>query len=187
MIFVVTNFVYKSRISIIQEYLNLFLLQKTEMMPMSVCKSMVYLVLILCFALFIGCSTQPDFTDRPREDLSETAVNSFNQFKGKLYASTDKGLYRKEKSDTSWVSLGLTPKEVLEVVFLPSGDILAAVRISDYSENIPSLFLTTDDGRSWQPYMNNYGGDTDVTWVGSMTATSKPSDTLITNGGAKGI
>lgn len=143
-----------------------------------------YLPLILSITLFGGCSTQPDFPERSRSDLSEAEINSFNQFEETLYASTAKGLYRKEKTDTSWVSLGLTQKEVLEVVFLPDGRLLAAVRINDFNDGIPSLFLSTNDGQSWQPYMSNYGGETDITWIGSITATSIPSDTVLTNGGA---
>lgn len=143
-----------------------------------------YLLLVLCMALSGGCSTQPDLTEPPRSDLSAEEINSFNHFKGKLYASTVEGLYRKEKADTSWVSLGLTQKEVFDVVFLPGSAMLAAVRINDFNDGIPSLFLSTNDGQNWQPYMSNYGGDTDITWIGSITATSIPSDTLITNGGA---
>jgi len=129
--------------------------------------------------LFSSCATQSEPPPaRTKSDLSGVAINHFNWFKGKLYAATDKGLYRKTKADTLWTSLGLQQKEVINVVFLPGEELLAAVRITFFSGGPPSLFLSTNNGRSWKSYMNNYGGETDVTWIGSITATSKPSDTL---------
>ncbi len=133
----------------------------------------------LIFNLFNGCTTQTGPpADRSKRELSNVAINDFNTFKGKIYAATDEGLYFKEKTDTLWTSLGLKKKEVIDLVFLSDDDLLAVIRISDFSGGIPSLFLSTNQGYSWRPYMNNYGGNTDITWVSALAAISKPSDTL---------
>lgn len=134
-----------------------------------------YALIISC----LGCSTQTNPPEeRLKRPLNNVAINDFNTFKGKIYAATDEGLYRKEKTDTLWTSLGLQDKEVIDLVFLPGDNLLVVVRINNFSSGIPSLFLSTNQGHSWRPYMNDYGGDTDITWVATLEATSKPSDTL---------
>lgn len=112
--------------------------------------------------------------------LSEATINNLSTFEGFMYAATDSGLYRRKTEDTnSWNSLGLQQKDVLDIVFLPNNRWLAALRIEDFSEGIPSLFLSSNQGESWQPYMNNYGGENgEYTWAGAIDTPSKPSDTV---------
>lgn len=129
----------------------------------------------------ISCntSTDPLPSDHWQEaGLEKMSVSKLNLFKKNIYAATGEGLYRKEITDTSWTSLGLRQKEVLDVVFLPGEKLLVAVHVSSFSGGGPSLFLSSDNGQSWQPYMNDYGGNTDVTKIVELEATSKPSDTL---------
>ncbi|HLR76850.1 MAG TPA: hypothetical protein VK106_04270, partial [Balneolaceae bacterium] len=132
--------------------------------------------------IITACSTQPKLDDK-NYDLSGTSIFSFVQYEGTLYTSTSKGLYRKEKTDKFWTSLGLQEKKVLDVVFIPGGDMVALVRINDFSGGIPSLYLSKNGGQSWRPYMNNFGGKSGkYTKIGSIVAASQPSDTLLAFG-----
>jgi photosystem II stability/assembly factor-like uncharacterized protein len=115
--------------------------------------------------------------------LKSVSINSFNQFKGSLYAATDSGIYKisLKTRNNPWKSLGLQNKKVLDLVFLPDNKLLSVVRIADCCKGIPSLYLSDDQEKSWQPYMNNFGGPTGkYTWIESMASISKPSDTLFT-------
>src|SRR5699024_10944379 len=89
--------------------------------------------IIFLFIIITACSTQPKLDDK-NYDLSGTSIFSFVQYEGTLYTSPSKGLYRKEKTDKFWTSLGLQEKKVLDVVFIPGGDMVALVRINDRSE-----------------------------------------------------
>jgi len=149
-----------------------------------------------CILLVLGtsCSTDSAPPDQPTLcsgncDLSGIAVNRFVRFEGTLYAATDSGLYRSPISDTlAWSSLGLQKKKVKDVAFLAGNRLLAAVGIADFSSGIPSLFLSADNGRRWQAYMNNYGGETGkYTWVEALAAASKPSDTLFAHAAERTI
>lgn len=87
--------------------------------------------------------------------LSEIAINNFNQFNGFLYAATDSGLYKTslKNNKISWKSLGLKGKKVSDVTSLPGNKLLAAIL-----SVAPYLYLSDDQGKRWQPFMNNFGG-----------------------------
>jgi len=106
-------------------------------------------------------------------------VNSLSRFQGTIYAATNQGIYKTTIGDQHWNAAGLRQDTIRKVVFLPGNKLLAAIRISDCCGGIPSLFLSTNEGKSWQPYMNDFGGPAGkYTWVQSMTEISRPSDTL---------
>jgi photosystem II stability/assembly factor-like uncharacterized protein len=150
---------------------------------------MRFVIPIILFILFGGCGTGSDPGSAKislegsfvQAGLPGLEVNTLTRFEGNLYAGTDSGLYRGPEASENllWTSLGLQRQDVLKVVFLQGGKLLAAIRISDFSGSIPSMFLSADDGQSWQVWVNNYGGETgEYTWVESLAATLAPSDTL---------
>jgi len=153
---------------------------------------------LLCLILpsLFGCTTSSHPPDNLSFDTGEwqqagldrVAINSFSSLRGSLYAATEHGLYiTSGDNDTTWNTLDLRQDTVRKVVFLPGKKLLAAVRISDCCFGIPSLFLSTNQGENWEPYMNDFGGPTGkYTWVASITTPSQPSDTLFTqaSGGA---
>jgi hypothetical protein len=153
------------------------------------------LPLLLAFfmiaVLAAGCGTGPD------EEINSKQT-SFDQFpthalkvhQGFVYAGTDSGLYRKPvyPDNTQWESLGLRDKKVINLVFLSKDKMLAAVRVSDFSGGIPSLFLSTDQGQSWQIQMGNYGGETgEFTWVGAIDSPAPSSDTVFARVGGRTV
>lgn len=158
-----------------------------------------FFYLTLFFAL-VSCSTNSTSTSTSSElntdgtfsqaGLDGININSFNQFKDSLYVSTGKGLYKlvPKKNGDSWIPLGLQQENIVDIVFLPNGKLLAAVRLAVVNKGEPTLFLSVDSAQSWQPWTNNYGGETgEYTNVASLATLIKPSDTLFAHGGPLAI
>ena len=143
--------------------------------------------LLVTVPLLASCVTDSDSSQPITFDgswetngLNRTTINNLSTSEGFTYTATDSGLYRRKTEDTnSWNSLSLQQKDVLDIVFLPNNKWLAALRIEDFSEGIPSLYLSSNQGENWQSYMNNYGGENGkYTWVGAIATASKHSDTV---------
>ncbi len=139
-------------------------------------------VLVFCgMVALLSCNTG---TEPPGalnlNELKGITINELFLFDQKLYAATDKGLFKKSVNENEeWILLGLQKKDVLDLVFLTDNKILAAIKISDFSGGIPSLLLSNDGGKNWQVYMNNFGGPSGkYTWVTSLETPSKISDTV---------
>lgn len=144
--------------------------------------------LVLYALLFlVSCSTTTDTSVQLNLDgtwrtngLEETYVENITIFDGFLYAATDSGLYRTPtENPVAWTPVGLQEEHVLDVVFLPGNRWLAAIGIKDFSEGLTSLFLSEDNGETWQPHMGNYGGETgEYTWVEAIDTPNAPSNTV---------
>jgi hypothetical protein len=92
--------------------------------------------------------------------LSGDSITRFKRNGQYLYAGTNNGLYRHDlsKSDKSWSNLGLSGRRIRDMVIFNDNKILAAVAIADFASGDPTLFLTTDGGKSWKNYQNGFGG-----------------------------
>lgn len=145
------------------------------------------IISVIVLAITSGCGTGPGtFTSGQWQQtgLDGISINKLNLFEENIFAASDSGLYRMKKATDDWTSLGLTEEEVLDIAFLQDNKWLVAIRISDFSSGIPSLYLSSNEGQSWQTYMNNYGEETGkYTWIQSLATISKPSDTLFAIGG----
>lgn len=149
------------------------------------------LVVLLFIAFAAGCATDPgEKIENQKKPFNQFPTRSLTVYEGFAYAGTDSGLYRKpiNPNNTEWAPLGLHTKKVLNVVFLSGNKWLAAVRISDFGEGIPSLFLSANQGQSWQAHMGNYGGETGkFTWVGAINSPAPPSDTVFARVGGRTV
>ena len=156
-------------------------------------KSIFILLFLTVLPVLLNCSndSEPSVVDISFEGifskagLDGIAVNTLNHFEGNMYAATDNGLYRRPEVSENlfWSSLGLQKQNVLQVAFLPETTLLAAIGLNFINEGEPTLFLSHDDGQNWQPWVNNYGGETgEYTFVASLVTPSKPSDTLFALG-----
>ncbi len=153
----------------------------------------VALISVMCMALILsGCGTGPKLKDVPfvngwsEAGLSGDSIIVFERNGQYLYAGTDKGLYRHDltKTDKSWGSLGLNNHSIKDMVIFNANRILAAVAIADFASGDPTLFLTTDGGKSWKNYQNGFGGANNETWVESLEQDpSKPDILYATRGG----
>ena len=134
----------------------------------------VALISVMCMALILcGCGTGPKLKDVPlvygwsEAGLSGDSIIVFERSGQYLYAGTERGLYRHDltKTDKSWGSLGLNNHSIKDMVIFNANRILAAVAIADFASGDPTLFLTTDGGKSWKNYQNGFGGANNETWV----------------------
>lgn len=146
-----------------------------------------FVLILTALTMAAGCSTSsgppvPDITGQWQQaSLNGISVNNLSIFKERLYAATDSGLYMSSTVDGSahsWTSLGLEKKKIIDMVFLLNNKFLAAIFVPGGTGE-SSFFLSADQGQTWKPHMGNYGGeDGKWTWVESLAAASKPSDTL---------
>ncbi len=145
-------------------------------------------IFVLIGTLLVSCVTDSSSNQAITFDgswetsgLSETTINNLSTFEGFMYAATDSGLYKKSLDDkqNTWASLGLEAQEVINTVFLRDDKLLTAIRFDTVNEGKTTLFLSNNNGESWQPWLNNFGGETgEYTHVSSITTASKPSDTI---------
>ena len=154
---------------------------------------MRFVIPIILFILFGGCGTDSDPGSAKislegsfaQAGLPGLKVNTFNQFEGNVYVATDGGLYRTQlgNKEKSWESLGLIEENVADIVFLPQGELMVAISLIFINDGEPTLFLSKDEGQSWQTWVNNYGGETgEYTFISSLATPTTPSDTIFAHG-----
>lgn len=104
-----------------------------------------------------------------------------------LFVGTETGLF--QLKGTELVPLGLEDHEIIGGVRLKDGGILASVKATSFSSGDTTLFKLLQEGGSWEPFMNNFGGkEGRYTWIESgPVAASPPSDTLFLGGGGQNI
>ncbi len=137
----------------------------------------VALISVMCMApILSGCGTGPKLKDVPLVDgwsetgLSDYSVTMFKSDGRYLYAGTNQGLYRHDlsKTDKEWQNIGLNNHGIWNIAIFNAQKILAAVKIADFASGDPTLFITTDGGKSWENYQNGFGGKNHYTWVESL-------------------
>lgn len=99
-----------------------------------------------------------------------------------ILVGTEKGLYR--WTTDGLVSLGLHNQEIRGIVRLKEKYLLASVKASHFSSGDTTLFRSRNDGNSWEPFLNNFGGNDGIyTWIDSGPVTSHAlSDTIYIRG-----
>ena len=140
------------------------------------------------FLFLTGCglfSDKQNTTTHLKDGWSEVGLSgdSITRFKRNgqyLYAGTNNGLYRHDLSgsDKSWNNLGLGDHSIRDMVIFNASKILAAVAIADFASGDPTLFLTTDGGKSWKNYQNGFGGANHKTWIESLAQDPTNPDIL---------
>ena len=98
-----------------------------------------------------------------RQGFEQTEVTVLkNDGKG-LLIGTENGLFRLEEQ--SFFALGLNDYEIRGISRFDDNSLLAGVKASDFSSGDTTLFRSQNDGKSWQPFMNNFGGNEKFTWI----------------------
>ena len=132
------------------------------------------MILVISLAFLIsGCGTGPKIDNSQLGDgwaeagLSKDTVTVFQEQGQYLYAGTSKGLFKQDltKSNNDWSNLGLNDQRIVDYVILSSSNILVGVDIRNFASGKTSLYMTTDEGKSWNDYLNGYGGVNRETWI----------------------
>ncbi len=86
-------------------------------------------------------------------------VKTLVRHEGSLYAGTDDGVRFTSlvSPDTTWMSAGLTGREVNGLVIVDPDTLLASTVISGAGADTISIFRTVDGGEAWEPFQNGFG------------------------------
>ncbi|HMB98257.1 MAG TPA: hypothetical protein VKM36_07225, partial [Balneolaceae bacterium] len=94
-----------------------------------------------------------------------------------LLIGTGEGLFH--LNDGQFFNLGLKEYELRGAVRLKGDDLLAAVRTPDFSSGDVTIFKRRDGQSSWEPFLNDYGGEEKNTFIFTLKSLTPISDTLI--------
>lgn len=112
------------------------------------------------------------------EDASVTALVKEDE---KLLIGTESGLF--QLKEDKFISLGLEDHEIRGVVRLKENSLISGVKASDFSSGDNTLFKSKNEGKDWEPFLNNFGGDENYTWLDrGPSAANSPSDTIFVRG-----
>lgn len=125
-----------------------------------------FLLSILCgffSAILISCTTNSDFSAELNIDGSfnivsedQKVIHELKIHNDKLLAGTDSGLYRLRPANGIWESLGIDSAEVRTFINFSSQELWAASNF-DNGDSL-TIAKTTNGGKTWVPFLNNYGG-----------------------------
>jgi hypothetical protein len=148
-------------------------------------------LLSICLILIVGsCGSVTDAIEELKLQgywqllhLEGSAIYMLEPDEEGLFVGTEAGLF--QLKGTELVQLGLEEQAIIGAVRLKDGGILASVQASYFSTGDTTLFKTLNEGESWEPFLNNFGGEEGrYTWIESgPVAASRLSDTLFIGGG----
>lgn len=121
------------------------------------------------------------------EGLADTTVRVLEPDPEGLLVGTEQGLFRWSEGER--LNLGLNGREVRGVVRLRGGELLAAAvpDPADWSAGDTTLFLLSDEGKTWEPFLNNFGGEEGGTFIHGLKSLNQFSDTLFAKGPSERI
>lgn len=118
--------------------------------------------------IFLG-ACQKDRTT-PREEEPDTlnvsfaaaglegkTVNELAFIEDNLYAATNQGLYR-SSFDDDWTLIGFADEFVAQIEIVTANKIFCSV-FDDSTLVVSRLYITTNEGETWSPVRNNFGGE----------------------------
>ncbi len=156
---------------------------------------MKHLILLLAmFCLFIaagmiiaGCGNSVDSLEsvgelKPRDEWQLQALEgnnvTFLEPDGDgLLIGTGEGLFQLKEGQ--FFDLGLSEYEIRGAVRMENNDIIAAVLTPDASSGDVTIFKRRNDRNSWEPFLNDYGGENRITFIFTLKSVSTRSDTLL--------
>jgi hypothetical protein len=128
-------------------------------------KESLLLVFVLVFlsSVYTGCSSTPPSSAELDLDgnwqlhhLEGTKITVLEPDEEGLFVGTEAGLFQLQ--GTELVPLGLEEHEIVGVVRLKNGELLASVREWVFGSGNPTLFKTVNK-ETWKPFINNFGGE----------------------------
>jgi len=119
--------------------------------------------------------------------LEGVKINVLEPDEDGILVGTGVGLFKWKEDE--FVSVGLVDYELRGMTRLKNNNILATVMASGFSSGDTTIFKSKNNGDSWGPYLNNFGGDEGkYTWIDSgPKSTNPPSDTIFIRGSVSTI
>jgi len=149
--------------------------------------TLFYYLFIISGLITAGCGNSVDSV----EELNVAENWQLQAFEGEnvtfleadgdgLLIGTGEGLF--QLKDGQFFNLGLNKYEMRGAVRLKGNDLLAAVRTPDFSSGDVTIFKRRDGRNSWEPFLNDYGGEGNFTFIFSLKSVNPMSDTLFAKG-----
>jgi photosystem II stability/assembly factor-like uncharacterized protein len=117
-------------------------------------KTLVKMVFIAAWAIlfaFAPCLS----VDWELVGLANRSVYTLHQYNEYLYVGTDDGVYKTNLDDalSSWEFLGLSGNSIRALIVTGPDTVLAGL-----TSGTVAIYRTVDNGQSWAPYENGWGG-----------------------------
>tara|TARA_R110002126_G_scaffold203717_1_gene351217 strand:- start:322 stop:1335 length:1014 start_codon:yes stop_codon:yes gene_type:complete len=98
--------------------------------------------------------------------LQDIHINTLKYDTGDFLVTTEAGVYKKEASEFN--SIGLTQFDVGDIVKLEEGafiSVIPSVSPEGTRDGDTTIYKTEDNGETWFPFMNNFGGEGEYSFV----------------------
>lgn len=151
-----------------------------------------WLICIIGMAL-VTCSSSTDAMEEVNLEgqwqpagLADTAITVLQPDGEGLLVGTEQGLFKWKAGEV--INLGLNDREIRGVVRLKGNGLLAGATGNRTDFGDTTLFRSQNNGVSWEPFLNNFGGESKATWIQNGPVEARPfSDTLFVQGISRNI
>ncbi|MBD3616950.1 MAG: hypothetical protein HUJ22_10290 [Gracilimonas sp.] len=129
-------------------------------------KTCVLLIFMHATFVVISCTTGPNTDDFllkgswNQEGLQHAEINVIKEDEEGILFGTDSGLLQWDEYAKEFYSLGLSDEQVIGVVKFNDGVFLVGTKASGFSSGDTTLFRLGHGATNWDPFMNNFGGET---------------------------
>lgn len=145
---------------------------------------------IVFLLFFISCDLQePSVPVVPPEQFQQAGlegmtVNSFITDGSVIYATTDNGVWSASTADDipEWTSEGLNGQNVVDMVLLPDGSMLAGVETEQNQSEQPTIYRLDTFSEDWEPYQQNYGGEQNYNNIHELELHPEQPDLIFARG-----
>ncbi|RLD51317.1 MAG: hypothetical protein DRJ05_18535 [Bacteroidetes bacterium] len=137
--------------------------------------------LVIFFTILLPSSLIAQWTYLGLGDKTGTKIELVEN---EIYVGTTNGFFKKElnNSDTVWTVLGLEGKEITDFVIFNSDTILVSTYVAAPATDV-SLFMTYNNGASWNDYQNGFGGNSGYNLCSSLEICPTAPDTIFARAG----
>jgi hypothetical protein len=112
-----------------------------------------------------GCTTgqEPDYKfigSWKLLGLQHTEINVIKEGGEGLLIGADKGVFQWNIQQGEFTDLGLGSEQIIGIAEFRDGELLVGTKALGFSSGETTLFRLVEGEKSWEPYMNNFGGET---------------------------
>jgi len=117
-------------------------------------------------------------------DLANVEVNSFFIDGNTLFAATENGVWSTDilQDGIDWNSRGLEGQNVVDIVTLPDGSLLAGIGREEAQSDQPTIFRWDILTEEWEPYQQNYGGNENMNRIQVLQVHPDRHDHILARG-----
>lgn len=128
-------------------------------------KKLNILIFVFATCLMLGCTTgqEPEYEFMGSWELiglQHTEIKLIEKDKEGLLIGTNAGLFHWKNDTEEFIDLGLNQDEIRGVVRFSDETLLAGIKSSGFSSGDTTLFRLRQGAETWEPFVNNFGGET---------------------------